>query len=322
MTFGAVVIGRNEGERLQRCLRSLASAAALVYVDSGSTDGSANWVRGRGMEVIDLDASLPFTAARARNAGYRRLREIGPELDYVQFIDGDCELIKSWPEKAASFLDTHADVAAVAGQLRERHPEQSIYNWLCDQEWNGPTGEVRATGGIVMIRAKAFDAVGGYRENVIAAEDDELCIRIRENGSRIWRLECDMAIHDAAMTDVGQWWKRSIRAGYAYMQVADLHGDSPERYFVWESRRAWLWGLWLPLACLASGLVWDSWAWALWLIYPVHVLQKIVRGTGPLRDRATLALFHMLVLFPQSWGQIKFVRDRLLGRQARIIEYK
>jgi GT2 family glycosyltransferase len=322
MKFGAVVIGRNEGERLRRCLASLSSAAALVYVDSGSTDGSAKRARDQGVQVLDLDTALPFTAARARNAGFRRLQEIAPEFAYVQFIDGDCELIGGWPEKAVSFLDAHPEIAVVAGQLRERHPEESIYNWLCDQEWHGPAGEVRATGGIVMIRTTAFVAVGGYREDVIAAEDDELCIRIREGGNRVWRLDCEMALHDAAMTHFRQWWRRASRAGYAYMQVGALHGKSSERYFAWESRRAWLFGLWLPLALLSAGLIWGGWAWALWLIYPMHALQKIVRNTGPLPNRAKLALFHVLGHFPETCGQIKFMIDRLLGKQARIIEYK
>ena len=166
----------------------------------------------------------------------------------MQLVDGNCELIGGWPEKAVSFLDAHPEIAVVAGQLRERHPEESIYNWLCDQEWHGPAGEVRATGGIVMIRTTAFVAVGGYREDVIAAEDDELCIRIREGGNRVWRLDCEMALHDAAMTHFRQWWRRASRAGYAYMQVGALHGKSSERYFVWESRRAWFFGLWFPLA--------------------------------------------------------------------------
>src|SRR6185437_7195484 len=97
MKFGAVAIGRNEGERLRQCLKSLSAAAAVVYVDSGSTDGSAEWARSQGADVIDLDIGLPFTAARARNAGFGRLREIDSDLRYVQFLDGDCELIDGWP---------------------------------------------------------------------------------------------------------------------------------------------------------------------------------------------------------------------------------
>lgn len=75
MCFGVVVIGRNEGERLRQCLRSLLPTVVAVYVDSGSTDGSAKWARDNGAEVVDLDASVPFTAARVRNAGFQRLPE-------------------------------------------------------------------------------------------------------------------------------------------------------------------------------------------------------------------------------------------------------
>src|SRR5215471_11180567 len=125
MKFGAVAIGRNEGDRLRHCLNSLSSAALLAYVDSGSTDGSQQWAREHGANVIELDTKLPFTAARARNAGFRYLREVAPDLPYVQFIDGDCELIEGWPERAAAFLDEHPDVAAIAGRLRERFPERS-----------------------------------------------------------------------------------------------------------------------------------------------------------------------------------------------------
>ena len=110
MKYGVVVIGRNEGERLRQCLMSLPRASVTVYVDSGSSDGSVQRARHLGADVIELDMRVPFTAARARNAGFRRLREISPDLEYVQFLDGDCELIDGWLEDAISFLNAHADV--------------------------------------------------------------------------------------------------------------------------------------------------------------------------------------------------------------------
>jgi GT2 family glycosyltransferase len=324
MKFGAVVIGRNEGERLSRCLSSLSGiAATVVYVDSGSNDRSVQLARDEGhVEVIELDGGLPFTAARARNAGFKRLRELVPNIAYVQFLDGDCELRVGWAQQAISFLDTRGDVGAVFGRLRERHPERSIYNWLCDQEWQGPAGEVSACGGIFMIRAAAFEAVGGFRDDLIAGEEPELCVRLRAGGWRVWRLDVDMAFHDAAMTSFSQWWRRTLRGGYAFAQGAYLHGALPERYNVWESRRAWLWGIWLPLACLLAGLLFGPWGWATWLIYPLQVLRQTVRNRGPLSGRTQLALFQVLARFPEGYGQIKFMRDRLLGRQARLIEYK
>lgn len=322
MKFGAVAIGRNEGGRLRRCLKSLKAAAAVVYVDSGSTDGSVQWARNQGADVIDLDTGLPFTAARARNAGFRRLREMDPNLCYVQFVDGDCELIDGWPEHAISFLDTHPDVGVVCGRLRERYPERSIYNWLCAREWDRPAGEVRACGGNAMLRVDALETVGGFRDDLIAGEEPELCVRLRTAGWRVWRLELEMALHDANMTLLSQWWWRAVRAGYAFAQGAYLHGASSERHYVWESRRAWLWGIWLPLACLAVGLTFEPWGWAAWLIYPLQVLRQTVRNPGPAGDRALLALFQVLARFPEGLGQIRFTRDRLLGRQAQLIEYK
>jgi GT2 family glycosyltransferase len=322
LKFGAVVIGRNEGDRLKRCLQSLSEAAVAIYVDSVSNDGSVQYARDFGVIVIELDSELPFTAARARNAGFKRLRESAPDLCYVQFVDGDCEVRQGWHQHALSFLESHEDVAVACGRRRERYPERSVYNWLCDQEWDGPVGAVRACGGDAMMRVTAVDTVGGYRNNLIAGEEPELCIRLRAAGWRIWRLPVEMTLHDAAMTQFGQWWRRATRAGYAFAQGSYLHGGPPERHWVWESRRAWLWGIWLPLGCLAFGLTFEPWGWAVWLIYPLQMLRQTVRNTGPLSHRVTLALFQVLARFPESWGQIKFMWDRLLGQQAHLIEYK
>ncbi len=322
MIFGVVAIGRNEGERLRRCLKSLPRAATVVYVDSNSTDGSVQWAREHGADVIELDTSAPFTAARARNAGFRRLQNLVPNIPYVQFLDGDCELNRDWPEHALSFLESQKDVGITVGRLRERCPERSVYNWLCDREWEGPTGEISLCGGIAMMRANALEAQGGYREDLIAGEEPELCARLRAAGWRIWRLETDMTVHDAAMTSFGQWWRRTVRNGYAFAQGAHLHGATPERYWVWESRRAWLWGIWLPVACVMAGLVFGPWGWAAWLIFPLQFLRQTVRNFGPFGYRATLALFQVLARFPEGWGQVKFVRDHVLGRQMRLIEYK
>jgi GT2 family glycosyltransferase len=321
LTFGAVAIGRNEERHLKQCLASLSDAVVVVYVDSGSRDGSVQRARAHGVDVVELDMSIPFTAARARNAGFARLRQLAPELACVQFIDADCELDARWPQTALSFLQLNGDVAAVVGRLRERAPENSVYNWLCDCEWNGRAGETRACGGIAMIRSAALVEAGGYRSDLIAGEEPELCVRLRQKGWRIWRFDAEMALHDAAMTRFSQWWRRATRAGYAFAQGAHLHGTSPERHCVWESLRAWLWGVWLPLASLTWALF-GPWGWAPWLIYPLQVLRQTLRNPGPPADRATLAFFQMLGRFPEAWGQIRFLRDRLLGQQARLIEYK
>lgn len=322
MTFGAVVVGRNEGERLKRCLQALTSAQVVVYVDSGSTDGSPDWAESHGADVVELDMCRPFTAARARNAGFARLRERAPDLRYVQFVDGDCEMVPSWPDRAIDFLHRNGGVAAVCGRRRERWPDRSIYNWLCDQEWDGRAGAVRAFGGDVMMRVDAFVEVDGYCDALIAGEDPELGVRLRAIGWRLWRLECDMTLHDAAMTRFGQWWLRVVRSGYAFAQGAQMHGRSPSRHWVWESRRAWLWGVWLPLACGIVSVSIGAWGWLIWMIYPIQVLRQTFRNDGPFGRRAIVALFQVLARFPEAIGQFKYFRDRALGLQARLIEYK
>jgi GT2 family glycosyltransferase len=210
----------------------------------------------------------------------------------------------------------------VAGRLHERYPNLSIYNWLCDREWDGPTGDVRACGGVAMIRVDAVTAVSGFRDDLIAGEEPELCLRLRTSGWRVWRLDTDMAVHDAAMTCFSQWWKRALRAGYAFAQGAYLHGTGPERYRVWENWRAWLWGVFLPFACLLACLFFWPLGLAAWLIYPLQVLRQTARNVGTLRQRTLLALFQVLGRFAEGMGQIKFLRDRLLGQQGRLIEHK
>jgi len=187
---GVVAIGRNEGDRLTRCLESvLTFTDKVVYVDSGSSDGSVAMSRARGVEVVELDLSIPFTAARARNEGFRKLFEMQPALNYVFFVDGDCEVVEGWLDKACGFLDLHQDVAVVWGRRRERYPDKSLYNMLCDLEWNSyPLGDVKACGGDAVMRVGAFREVSGYRADLICGEEPELCVRLRRNDWRIWHL--------------------------------------------------------------------------------------------------------------------------------------
>jgi hypothetical protein len=250
------------------------------------------------------------------------LLEKSPDLHFVQFVDGDCEVRQGWHQQAVSFLEARGDVAVVCGRRRERYPERSVYNWLCDLEWDGPVGSARACGGDAMMRVMALNAVGGYRDDLIAGEEPELCVRLRAAGWHIWRLPVEMTLHDAAMTRFGQWWRRLTRAGYAFAQGAYLHGAPPERHWVWESRRAWLWGVCLPLVCLACGLIFEPWGWATWLIYALQMLRQTKRNHGRLGERALLAVFQVLARFPEACGQIRFMRDRLLERKSQLIEYK
>jgi GT2 family glycosyltransferase len=321
--LGIVVIGRNEGERLRRCLASCLGAARCVYVDSNSTDGSVEVARALGAEVVALDVSRGFTAARARNEGFKRLVALAPDVEFVQFVDGDCELFGDWMPRALAFLAAHPDVVAVCGRRRERFPDASVFNRLCDIEWNTRPGEARACGGDVVIRAAALRAAGGYRDDLIAGEEPELCVRLRAAGGRIWRLDQDMTWHDAAMTTWTQWWRRNKRSGHAFAEGAYLHGAPPERHFVDETRRAVLWGAGLPLLVLVLAAAVSPWLLLLLAVYP---LQWARVGRRQRRDGVpmpwTYTAFLLLGRFPEAQGVFKFRLGRLLGQRSAIIEYK
>jgi GT2 family glycosyltransferase len=324
--IGVVVIGRNEGERLRVCLRALdAATRPVVYVDSGSTDDSIQLARSFGVQIVELEPNAPFTAARARNAGLARLLEVVQDIRLIQFVDGDTELATGWLENGAKAFEADATVGVVCGRLRERHPERSIYNRLCDLEWDTPVGERKACGGNSLMRAEALRRVGGFDPTVPAAEDDEVCLRIRRAGWRVLRIDAEMGRHDAAMTHFRQWWRRAIRCGYAYAQGAWLHGGGPEQHFVRERRRVLFWGAGLPL--LIFGLAWPSGGWSLLalLLYPIQALRVMLRERKRSEHRSAVAAYAvacMLGRFAEFIGLCRFYHTRLRRQTVRLIEHK
>lgn len=322
--LGIVAIGRNEGARLEACLASLPRQAIRVYVDSGSTDGSVAAAANAGADVVELPPGTPFTAALARNAGLARLDP--QSIAFVQMVDGDCALAPGWLEAAQAALQADPTLAVVFGRRRERFPERSVYNRLCDDEWNVPVGEARSCGGDALFRLAALRAAGGYSTGMIAGEEPDLCLRLREAGWRIRRIEAEMTAHDAAMTRIGQWWRRSVRAGHAFAELAWRnrgHGD-PAWGRALASSIGWAAGL--PLAILlliGLGGGGPRAAALLILLYPLQFARLTWKGRGEgWRFAAQKAGFLLLSRFSQTAGAASFVLRRLTGAKPRLIEYK
>lgn len=324
---GAVVIGRNEGAALRLCLNSVSTrVAAVVYVDSGSTDGSVAFAKGLGVEAIDLDTSVPFTAARARDTGLKRLLELKPDLTLVQFIDGDCEVNEGWLGSAHDALMADGKLAAVCGRRRERFPAATKYNRHCDMEWDTPVGEAKACGGDAMMRIEAYQQAGGFNTSLICGEEPELCIRIRAAGWTIQRLDAEMTLHDAKMTQFSQFWKRSVRGGWAYAEGSAMHGKPPERHCVRQSRNTWFYGAILPIILLA--LAWPTYGISVALLVAAYIRHmfkvrkdRLAHGDSP-QHAGTYARLATFAKLPEAIGQAQYWVTRLRGKQATIIEYK
>lgn len=320
----AVAIGRNEGRRLVECLASLQRAGIrrVVYVDSGSTDGSVLAAESVGAQLVQLDMAQPFTAARARNAGLEALLSQRDPAEFVQMIDGDCVLRRTWINRATAFLKATPTAVVACGRRREHAPRDSVYNRLCDLEWDTPVGKTRACGGDALFRTEALVAVNGYRADLIAGEEPELCLRLRQAGGEIWRLDEEMTLHDAAMTRFSQWWRRSKRAGHAFAEGAALHGSPPERHWVAETRRALLWGAVLPVVILVLAVLAPALGALVALAYPAQVLRLAARRgiSEPLSWK--VAFFTVLGKFPEALGAVSYRLNHIRGRRGGLIEYK
>nr|WP_010397792.1 glycosyltransferase family 2 protein [Paracoccus sp. TRP] len=316
-TLGAVAIGRNEGDRLRACLRSLVPLCQrVVYVDSGSGDDSVAFARSLGVTVVELDRNRPFTAARARNAGFEALLQ-GGELDLVQFIDGDCRVEADWLGAGAAALQDDPELGLVTGWRSEIRPTASVYNQMCEVDWHRPAGPIATCGGDMMVRVAAFRQIGGFDPGVIAAEDDEFCLRLAKAGWKLLRLPKQMTWHDADMTRFGQWWKRTIRNGHGFAQVGAMHPP----HFRREKLRVWVYGLVLPLLFLL-GLFVSGWLSVAVLALYALSFWKTWRG---LKDRPMAveqAALLTLAKIPSLWGMLTYFRRRQRGDDMHIIEYK
>lgn len=318
-----VLIGRNEGQRLVNALAAAqGQGRRIVYVDSGSTDGSLAAAREAGALVVELDMTVPFTAARARNAGFESLEASDTLPVYVQFVDGDCALVPGFVQAAAAHMDQNEKLAVVTGWRSEINRDASLYNQLCDFEWHRPAGPMKACGGDMLVRAEAFRQVGGFDPAVIAAEDDEICTRLVKAGWALERLPLDMTRHDADMTSFNQWWQRAVRTGHGFAQVGHLHPD----YFVKERRRVLVFGLALPLIFLLGLLLgWVLLLLAVLAVYGlsyVRTVQGLTKEQLPKREAQRHAGLLTLSKFPNLIGMGIFQWRRLRNGPMRIIEYK
>lgn len=323
--IGIVVIGRNEGERLIACLESLRDSLVpvgrIVYVDSGSTDGSPEAASRMGFRVVRLTNECPFCAARARNEGFKALRQQAPEVLFVQFIDGDCILNEGWIALAQRFLEGRLDIAIVCGKRRERGPLSSLYKRLCDMEWDTSRGEIFACGGDFLVRAAAFEQVTGFNPTLIAGEEPELCMRLRARSWSIWRLPAEMTLHDAAISRFSQWWRRSVRSGFGYSQVAWMHRRCYPTHEMRPLFSAIFWAGLLPVT-VCAGIALYPFLVLLILLYPVQTC-RIAIGKGASEQKSwEFAIFMLIAKFAELNGLVGFAVHSLRRRVNVQFDYK
>ena len=327
--ISVVVIGRNEGERLRCCLQSVQAMqrgswqVELIYVDSGSSDGSVALAEGLGARTFALRPERP-TAALGRNAGWR-----GARGEIILFLDGDTELN---PRFVVDALPSFAEpqVAVVWGHRREKHPERSLYDRALDLDWVYPPGPAPFCGGDALFRRDVLAQVDGFDDTLVAGEEPELCGRIIAAGYRVLHVDLPMTLHVLGITGFGQYWKRATRAGHAYAEVAARFAGTGNPLWSADLRRNRIRAAVL-VALPAAAVVFTLFLRSPWpLAAAVFLLALLAVRTAwkarwKSRDWFTLMLYgahsHLQQL-PIAWGQLQFARNRRRGRQAAVFEYK
>jgi cellulose synthase/poly-beta-1,6-N-acetylglucosamine synthase-like glycosyltransferase len=326
--LSVVIIGRNEGERLSRCLESVRAMVLgdtpyeIIYVDSGSIDSSLRRAKDLGARVISLEGKH-HTAARGRNAGWRVARG-----EYVLFLDGDTQLD---PDFVRNALPSFADptVAVVWGHRRETAVGASLFNRVLDLDWLYRPGLTEFCGGDALMRRSVLENVAGYDDSLIAGEEPEMCCRIRQAGGVILHLDLAMTGHDLAMTRWSQYWKRAQRAGHAYAQMAQRSQATDLPLWTEEARRNLLHsgmviGSGLIAALLAVLAAWNP-LMLLAFFWIIMVSRTVWRQRWKSSDKTTLLLYGIhshLQQLPITWGQLSYGHQVKTGRQRGLIEYK
>jgi len=324
-----VVIGRNEGQRLSRCLESIRQmrwpgTVEVIYADSNSSDESPALAVSAGAHLIRLDTGKP-TAARGRNAGWRRA-----SAPLILFLDGDTILDPDFPMRAFDAMSADPSAAVIWGHRREIHPSASIYNRVLDLDWIYAPGITAFCGGDALVRRVVLERVGGFDESLIAGEEPEMCRRIRECGYEILHIDAPMVGHDLAITCFRQYWKRAVRSGYAYADVAARFRGAGEAFWVDEARRNRMRGAALTVLPVAGLTISAAAASVVPALLALAILAALTLRTAyragwkcaRWRTRLLYGIHSHFQQIPILWGQLKFHMDGRKGRRQQLIEYK
>jgi cellulose synthase/poly-beta-1,6-N-acetylglucosamine synthase-like glycosyltransferase len=325
-----VIIGRNEGERLTNCIRSVQAMHAaslsveIIYVDSNSMDDSLARATALGANVLNVHPERP-AAAIGRNAGWQVAT-----APYILFLDGDTLLHPDFVATAIQILQANPQVAIVWGHRRERYPEKSWYQRTLDLEWVYPIGISEFCGGDALMRREVLQQVGGYDATLIAGEEPEMCQRIRHQGYQIWHIDAPMTLHDLAINRWSQYWRRAVRAGHAYAEVSQRLKNTAFPLWQHETRHNLIHAtalLLLSLCGIGGTLFLHAWlpvliAISIFLLLSVRTAWKVRWKSN---NWFTLFLYGLHAQFqhlPIALGQLGYFYHRWLGKHRALIEYK
>ncbi len=206
-----------------------AGPAELVMVDNGSTDGSAEWIRGE-LAAICAERGIALKAIlNDENVGCSTARNQALAIasgDFVTFLDNDVEPIgPGWLGALRARLEASPD-NGLAGGLLLYPPHGGLPEKIqCAGVGISRTGHVRFIGrgepfgpayaeayevqclvsACLTIRRSLYAEYGGFDEifNPVQFEDFDLCYKFRAHGWKAWYEPAAKMHHYESTTTAG-----------------------------------------------------------------------------------------------------------------------
>jgi len=182
MHLSIVIPAFNEERLIERCLQSIHASLAenfkpsftseIIVVDNNSTDNTANLARQIGATVVFEPVNQ---IGRARNAGAAQATG-----DWLLFLDADSILNPGLLADILRMIEESKCVGCGSTLRMQGLPWWA--NWTL-QLWTGTSILFRwAAGALVVCRSDAFRDVGGFNQELYAADEISLSERLKEWG--------------------------------------------------------------------------------------------------------------------------------------------
>ena len=252
---GVVVVSAHRKISPEAAIRSAGDGRAIVFVAIGAAPEAVAIAKKAGAIVVEDDGHTLNTGGRARNAGYRQLKKIAPHVKYVQFVDAEYAIAPDWIGVGEKFMARRPEVSVVEGFLKTHDGSDIQLATLRDEKRIQGDGEIQcANCGTALVRTENFEAIGGFRGDLTTAETEDLCIRLRRRGARIWRSDAVMAICRPSLKVRRNWWRDHVKRGFKNAYSMSLHGGPPERLGVYDTMMAIVWGFLFPVGILGAAI--------------------------------------------------------------------
>jgi glycosyltransferase involved in cell wall biosynthesis len=236
LKVSVIIPVRNDSKRLEVCLASLnrlPNSPEIVVVDNGSTDNSALVAEAMGAVTL-IYPELRVGALRNRGVEHC-------SGDVLAFVDSDHEVPEDWLERGLETLSEAKDVVACGSYCLAPENGTWVQKTWAIHRLRGPVRvdsiEWLGSGNLFVLRS-AFESIGGFRENLTASEDVDLCHRLVQTSGRIVADKGIRNVHHGEPKTLLEFIRKEYWRGSSGLKAWILQG------FPVRDLPSFLWPLW------------------------------------------------------------------------------